>query len=36
MARVSQRDRNWIAKKLNTRARKSCDYGTPEERLHVT
>jgi IS30 family transposase len=35
MARVTQRDCNAIAKKLNTRPRKRYDYQTPEERFHA-
>jgi IS30 family transposase len=35
MARVTQRDCNRIAKRLNTRPRKRYDYDTPEERFRV-
>lgn len=35
MARVTQRDCNRVARKLNTRPRKRYDYDTPEERFHV-
>jgi IS30 family transposase len=35
MARVTQRDCNAIAQKLNTRPRKRYDYQTPEERFHA-
>ena len=35
MARVTQRDCNAIAKKLNSRPRKRYDYDTPEERFHA-
>ena len=35
MARVSQRDCNRIARKLNTRPRKRYSYDTPEERFHA-
>lgn len=35
MVRVTQRDCNQIAKKLNTRPRKRYDFDTPEERFHA-